>query len=113
MDWRPFTSRKRWQDGKRGWTGLSEEEVRGDDIKARGENVRSDKISWAVVKKVMRAKFAREFPRGADRRICAASTARGRGAKEYKERAAKEMSDDKQLCAEVEYRFCFASSSDE
>lgn len=69
IDWRPFKSRKRWQDGVRGWTGLSEEEVRGDDVEvAGGRDGSADMVSCADSKKVWRVKFAREFPRGMDRR---------------------------------------------
>lgn len=72
IDWRPFTSRKRWRDGKRGWTGLSEEEVRTDVVEVRGRDVRSKTVPVDVAKAVFRAQFARFFPRAADKRICAA-----------------------------------------
>ncbi|CAD6580284.1 MAG: hypothetical protein ASARMPRED_009411 [Alectoria sarmentosa] len=71
IDWRPFTSRTRWRDGRRGWTGLSEEEVRTDVVEVRSRDVRSKTVPIHVTKAVFRAQFARFFPRAADKRICA------------------------------------------
>lgn len=69
IDWRPFKSRKRWQDGERGWTGLREEDVRGDIVEVRGRDVNSQMVSSGDAKAVCRAQFARDFPRGVDQRL--------------------------------------------
>jgi len=60
IDWRPFATRQRWQDGKRGWTGLSDEEV--------GEQAAGDDEDDLDEDAVLRVQFARSFPRKSDLR---------------------------------------------
>ena len=59
---------------KKGWTGLSEEEVRTHVVEVRARDVRSKTVPVDGAKAVFRAQFARFFSRGRrTKRICAAS----------------------------------------
>ncbi len=71
VDWRAFTSRKRWRDGERGWTGLREDDVHSDVVGVCGREVGlKTKVrgEGAAEKAGLRARFARCFPRAVDRR---------------------------------------------
>ncbi len=71
VDWRAFASRKRWRDGERGWTGLRENDVRGDVVGVCGREAGSEtkvRGEEAAEKAGLRARFARCFPRAVDRR---------------------------------------------
>ena len=69
-DWRSYSERPRWADGRRGWTGLRPEEV---DVRAidtaKAEEIGSRKLRRENLQAVLRAQYARSFPRGADRRL--------------------------------------------
>lgn len=67
-DWRSYAGRPRWADGRRGWTGLRPEEVEVRTV----ENAKGEEIGETKQKKlqaVLRARYARSFPRAADRRL--------------------------------------------
>ena len=88
IDWRPFTSWKRWRDGGRGWTGLTEDEVRSTEVvgvgggdvcsekkkkekeKKKKKKKKKKKVPTEIAKAVLRARFATCFPRAADKRAC-------------------------------------------
>ncbi|KAF6230504.1 hypothetical protein HO133_004848 [Letharia lupina] len=74
IDWRPFTSWKRWRDGGRGWTGLTEDEVRSTEVVGVGGgdvcSEKKKKVPTEIAKAVLRARFATCFPRAADKRAC-------------------------------------------
>lgn len=69
-DWRPYDGRPRWADGKRGWTGLRPEEVDVCTVdNAKGEAIDSRKTRCEKSQAVLRTRYARSFPRAADRRL--------------------------------------------
>ncbi|KAF6240761.1 hypothetical protein HO173_001434 [Letharia columbiana] len=88
IDWRPFTSRKRWPDGERGWMGVMEDEVRSADVvgvgggdvrskKKKEKEKKKKKVPTDIAKAVLRTRFATCFPRAADKRACAGDGDRG------------------------------------
>lgn len=66
-DWRSYRERPRWVDGRRGWTGLRPEEVVVRAIKSEGIGSEDEEQKKCMAE--MRARYARFFPRGADRRL--------------------------------------------
>lgn len=70
VDWRSYSERPRWADGRRGWTGLrpSEVDLRTVDT-VKEEEITSRKTWRDSVDAVLRARYARFFPRVADRRL--------------------------------------------
>lgn len=67
-DWRSYSERPRWVDSRRGWTGLRPEEVvvRAIDT-AKGEEIGSEEKRREKSLAGLRARYARSFPRAADR----------------------------------------------
>lgn len=70
VDWRPFTARKRWEDGKSGWIGLKEEDIVGGEIVTDAELLgeESDEESDEEEDAGLRAQYARSFTKSCDRR---------------------------------------------
>ena len=69
-DWRSYKERPRWADGKRGWTGLKPEEIENRDFKAaKGDRYGLTETRSEKLQAGFRARYARIFPRVADRRL--------------------------------------------
>ena len=69
-DWRSYKERPRWADGKRGWTGLKPEEIENRNVKpAKGDEYGLTETRSEKLQAGLRARYARIFPRAADRRL--------------------------------------------
>ena len=69
-DWRSYKERPRWADGKRGWTGLKPEDIPNRNVKAaKGDGYRLTETRSEKVQAGLRVRYARIFPRAADRRL--------------------------------------------
>ena len=69
-DWRSYAGRPRWAEGRRGWTGLRPEEAQVHIVdNAKGEEIDSRETNREKLQAVLRARYARSFPRAADRRL--------------------------------------------
>ncbi|CAD6591269.1 MAG: hypothetical protein ASARMPREDX12_005054 [Alectoria sarmentosa] len=80
-DWRSYSERPRWADGRKGWTGLRPEEVDLQFVDtAKGEEVGFKELKGERLRAALEARYARLFPRAADRRLATqASEDRGDG----------------------------------
>ena len=81
LDWRPYSERPRWSDGRRGWTGLRPEELDACTVDiAKAEEIGLRTSRGERLQAVLRARYARSFPRAADKRLATCTfEARGDG----------------------------------
>lgn len=78
-DWRSYSERPRWADGRKGWTGLRPEEVDLHFVDAaKGEEVGFEELRGERLRAKLKARYARLFPRAADRRLATHASEDGR-----------------------------------
>ncbi len=69
-DWRPYSERPRWSDGRRGWTGLRPDQVDVYTVDvAKAEEIGLSQSKGERLRAVLRARYARSFPQAADKRL--------------------------------------------
>ena len=93
-DWRSYKERPRWADGKRGWTGLKPEEIENRNVKAaKGDGHGLRETRNAELQAGLRARYARIFPRAADRRLATSAIEHreGEGVRAARHKLAKVM----------------------
>lgn len=91
-DWRSYKERPRWADGRRGWTGLKPEEIENRNVKAaKGDGHGLTEIRSEKLQAGLRARYARIFPKAADRRLAPSASGHreGEGVRAARQKPAK------------------------
>ena len=93
-DWRSYKERPRWADGKRGWTGLKPDGIENRHVKAaKGDGHGLTETRSAKLQAGLMARYAKIFPRAADRRLATSASEHreGEGVRAARHKLAKVM----------------------